>query len=104
MTDRDALLTAIIAEPDEDTPRLAYADWLDENGDPDRAEFIRAQIEAERHPPKSPEHARLTKRANELLQAHYLRWIEGCQGAFASGGDLNVEGCVCFVGRERLSF
>jgi uncharacterized protein (TIGR02996 family) len=30
MTDADALLAAILAHPDEDTPRLAYADWLDE--------------------------------------------------------------------------
>lgn len=37
------LLDAIIAEPDDDTPRLIYADWLDENGRGERAEFIRAQ-------------------------------------------------------------
>lgn len=30
MTDRAALLAAIAAQPHEDTPRLAYADWLDE--------------------------------------------------------------------------
>src|SRR5215216_6655639 len=41
-----ALLAAIIAHPDEDTPRLMYADWLDENGDPARAEFIRLQCAA----------------------------------------------------------
>jgi uncharacterized protein (TIGR02996 family) len=33
VTDRDALLTAIRAQPGEDTPKLAFADWLDENGD-----------------------------------------------------------------------
>jgi uncharacterized protein (TIGR02996 family) len=44
-TDRDALLAAIRANPDEDTPRLMFADWLDENGDPDRAEFVRLQCE-----------------------------------------------------------
>ncbi|MFO0823599.1 MAG: TIGR02996 domain-containing protein [Gemmataceae bacterium] len=38
------LEAAVIANADEDTPRLAYADWLDEHGDPDRAEFIRLQI------------------------------------------------------------
>jgi uncharacterized protein (TIGR02996 family) len=32
-TDDVALLAAICAEPAEDTPRLAYADWLDERGD-----------------------------------------------------------------------
>ncbi len=45
MSDRDALLAAIRAHPDEDTPRLAYADWLEENGDGKRAAFIRAEIE-----------------------------------------------------------
>lgn len=32
MTDGDRLLAAILAAPDEDTPRLMYADWLEENG------------------------------------------------------------------------
>jgi uncharacterized protein (TIGR02996 family) len=48
MTDLDALYAAILAEPGEDTPRLAYADALDERGGPGdaaRAEFIRLQIE-----------------------------------------------------------
>src|SRR5215207_10420738 len=44
MSDEDALLAAIIANPDEDTVRLVYADWLDENGDSERAEFIRLQV------------------------------------------------------------
>src|SRR5213082_997433 len=37
--DRLALLRAIAAAPDDDTPRLVYADWLDERGttDADRA-------------------------------------------------------------------
>ncbi|MBP3953971.1 TIGR02996 domain-containing protein [Gemmata sp. G18] len=39
-----ALLAAIVAEPDEDTPRLVYADWLQENGDGGQAQFIRASI------------------------------------------------------------
>lgn len=30
MSDGDALLRAILAHPEEDTPRLVYADWLDE--------------------------------------------------------------------------
>jgi len=33
MHDGDALLRAILAHPDEDTPRLAYADWLDERAE-----------------------------------------------------------------------
>ena len=50
MTDRDGFLAAIIAQPDDDVPRLVYADWLDEHGDPERAELIRVQCELERLP------------------------------------------------------
>ncbi len=42
MTHDDAFLQAIIERPDDDAPRLIYADWLDERGDP-RGEFIRVQ-------------------------------------------------------------
>ena len=41
MTHDDAFLQAILESPDDDTPRLVYADWLDEHGQSDRAEFIR---------------------------------------------------------------
>src|SRR4029079_16595187 len=45
MTDsRDALYRAICAFPDEDTPRLAYADLIEEEGDGVGAAFIRAQV------------------------------------------------------------
>ncbi|MGL6094372.1 MAG: TIGR02996 domain-containing protein, partial [Fimbriiglobus sp.] len=41
----EPFLAAICAAPDDDLSRLVFADWLDENGDPDRAEFIRVQCE-----------------------------------------------------------
>jgi uncharacterized protein (TIGR02996 family) len=43
-----ALLRAICADPDDDTPRLVAADWLEEHGDADRAAFIRIQVELAR--------------------------------------------------------
>ena len=46
--DARALLAAIVADPADDTARLAYADCIEENGNSARAEFIRLQIEAER--------------------------------------------------------
>ena len=54
MTDGDAILAAILANPDDDTPRLVYADWLDDQGDAGlsmRADFIRASIGVARVPP-----------------------------------------------------
>lgn len=40
-----AFLRAILDRPDDDAPRLVYADWLDDRGDADRAELIRVQCE-----------------------------------------------------------
>jgi len=50
ISDGEALLHAICEQPWENTPRLIYADWLEENGQPERAEFIRLQIELESIP------------------------------------------------------
>jgi uncharacterized protein (TIGR02996 family) len=44
VNDGELLLKAILANPAEDTPRLVYADWLEENGQGERAEFIRWQV------------------------------------------------------------
>lgn len=40
----DHILADIIASPDDDGIRLIAADWYDENGESDRAEFIRVQV------------------------------------------------------------
>ena len=40
-----ALLQAIILNPAENEPRLQYSDWLQEQGQDERAEFIRVQCE-----------------------------------------------------------
>jgi uncharacterized protein (TIGR02996 family) len=45
MTRAAAFLQAILADPDDDAPRLVDADWLDERGDPARGEFIRVQCQ-----------------------------------------------------------
>lgn len=42
---RSQLLRAVLDEPFEDTVRLVYADELEENGERERAEFIRVQCE-----------------------------------------------------------
>jgi uncharacterized protein (TIGR02996 family) len=54
MSDRDALMAAICAEPDEDTPRLVLADYLEENSETARAAFVRAQVELARCRPWEP--------------------------------------------------
>jgi len=44
MDTESALLAAVLANPDDDLPRLVYADWLEENGQAERAEFIRTSV------------------------------------------------------------
>lgn len=45
--DERALLNGVLAAPLDDAPRLVLADWYDENGQEERAEFIRVQCELE---------------------------------------------------------
>ena len=66
MSDETALLAAIRAAPDDDAPRLIYADWLDEHGQPERAEFIRVQCELARR-----ETPALRSGRSRLLAAHH---------------------------------
>ncbi|HJZ91669.1 MAG TPA: TIGR02996 domain-containing protein [Gemmataceae bacterium] len=56
-TDDSAFIRAIAADPDDDAPRLVYADYLEESGDPSRkarAELIRFQVAAARERPDDP--------------------------------------------------
>lgn len=43
-----SLLKSIIDQPDDDLPRLVAADWWQERGETERAEFIRVQIALEK--------------------------------------------------------
>jgi uncharacterized protein (TIGR02996 family) len=54
MTDHDALLRAVCDAPDDDTPRLVFADLLEDRGDHLRAHFVRTQVELARVPEWDP--------------------------------------------------
>jgi uncharacterized protein (TIGR02996 family) len=69
-------LQAIAEQPDDDTPRLVSADWLDEHGDPARAEFIRVQIELAKGVRGSRRRLELEARQRALLAAHGRAWAE----------------------------
>ncbi|MCI0701844.1 MAG: TIGR02996 domain-containing protein, partial [Planctomycetia bacterium] len=55
-------LRAIAGNPGDDTPRLVFADWLDEHKQPARAEFIRLQIELARMDPTDEGYTEKTAR------------------------------------------
>ena len=48
MGDETAFMSAICTAPDEDLPRLVFADWLEERDDP-RGEYLRVDVEILRH-------------------------------------------------------
>jgi uncharacterized protein (TIGR02996 family) len=76
MTDGDTLRGAIIEQPDDDTLRLVYADWLDEHGEPERAAFVRAQVWAAQAEPFSPEARKHTATAKQLLDQSRQAWAK----------------------------
>ena len=53
--------------PADDLPRLIYADWLDDNGDSPRADFIRVQCRLARSRADDPVYPLLQKQEEELL-------------------------------------
>src|SRR5262249_52853427 len=65
-----ALLQAVLDDPDDAAARLVFADWCEEDGQADRAEFIRIQIERARLAPLDARHAELAPREQALLEAH----------------------------------
>ena len=75
MPDEIAFLRTILEQPDDDAPRLVFADWLEEHGETPRAEFIRVQVELFRLPKNSPRRLELSARERELLDRHQRGWI-----------------------------
>jgi uncharacterized protein (TIGR02996 family) len=78
-----AFLQDICAHPDDVSPRLIYADWLDEHGGPDgaaRAEFIRVQCELAVTEEYTPRWRQLSARETALLKKHKAEWVAPFRG------------------------
>jgi uncharacterized protein (TIGR02996 family) len=84
MTHHEAFLQAISETPDDDTPRLVYADWLEENGDGDRAEFIRVQVQLACRAEDDPRRPALKLRERALLTRHEATWAGPFRGRVES--------------------
>jgi uncharacterized protein (TIGR02996 family) len=69
MADYDNLLQAVLDHPSDDAPRLVMADYLDENGEPLRAEFIRTQIAMAQCKTRSKKYKSLCVKERELWDA-----------------------------------
>ncbi len=102
MTEEEAFLQAIRESPEENGLRLMHADWLEEYGDPKRAEFIRVQCELADLAPDTPGVRALRQREQALLLQHEDTWraelppLPGINwGAFQRGFIGCVE-ALCF--------
>lgn len=76
--DREALLRAVCEHPEDDAPRLRYAEALEATGDPDdalRAEFIRVKCELARADLPDERWWQLQER-KDALAAHCDRWAD----------------------------
>ena len=65
----------VLENPEDDTVRLVFADWLDENDQSARAEFIRTQIEIAKHPGRCD------------------AFMYSCHELFSSYADTAASGC-----------
>lgn len=92
MREDAAFVEEIRRHPHDATPRLIYADFLEDQGDP-RGEFIRVQCELDALPPGSPQRGTLFDREQELLDRHADEWLWMLR-------DLGVDGLsrTCFRG------
>lgn len=76
-----ALLAAVCAAPDDDLPRMVLADWLEENGEGERAEWIRVQVERA----KTPDRAECDRCRREWSSRRFssypvpMGWCDSCR-------------------------
>lgn len=108
--DYRAFLVRILDANTDDTPRLVFADWLDEHGRPDQAELIRVQCELRRY--ENPDRIatagvdadlppllvavqmtaqvcyldRLTSRRDALIESNGREWVKSLWERWATPG------------------
>lgn len=79
MTTEDAFLHAIEREPEDESHRLVYADWLDEQGQQIRAELLRVQCALAHLPDQDEDVAGLRARERGLLRELQQELPEACR-------------------------
>jgi uncharacterized protein (TIGR02996 family) len=75
MVNDEAFVQAIAAEPDSDSARLVYADWLEEHGKPHAADYLRAELELARLPLDSAQAPRLRNRLWQAWATVDPKWL-----------------------------
>jgi uncharacterized protein (TIGR02996 family) len=104
LTQQEAFLQAIVEDPRDDVTRLVYADWLEENGQPERAQFIRAQVALATAAPDDPRRKALEREERKLLRGRKATWkaeLPKLKGVNWGEFDRGFVGSVTFVSAYR---
>lgn len=105
----DAFLRTILEHPEDDGPRLVYADWLEEHGEP-HAELIRLQCHLARLSADDPQRESLQERVEELILEYDSRWLQpvrdlGLSARFRRGFlEVKVSGVRTFLETSNRLF
>ncbi len=114
MTEQEGFIQAIIDAPDEDPPRLRFAEWLAAGGRSAHAELIRVQCRLAEIDDNEPnaERARLWQREKELLgsaefdsvrdllESGSFRFVRGFIPEFPDGAEGYVHPDYSEIDRE----
>src|SRR5262245_38642643 len=99
----DNFIQIILDAPEDDAPRLVYADWLEEQSDP-RGELLRITTELEALEAASPPDmrgrlsrvrriAQLSRRWRELVRPEHLPWLAVLHRSPIQCGGVPDGGC-----------
>lgn len=84
LTDERPFLDAVFDRYDDDRPRLVYADFLDDSGEPERAELVRVQLALAHLSDDDPRRPALSDRQAELLVQNRAAWTAHLAGLGAT--------------------
>lgn len=84
LTDERPFLDAVFDRYADDRPRLVYADFLADAGEPERAELVRVQLALARLPEDDPRRPTLADRQAELLARNRATWTAHLAGLVVS--------------------
>jgi len=107
MSLRDKFLSTIVENPDDDTARLVYADWLEEQGtaaDLARARLIRLQIELQELHDDATRRDMIVGECDQLIERYWSEWTQGFQADRFTASDYKAafsRGFLSFVCLEE---
>jgi uncharacterized protein (TIGR02996 family) len=84
----ESFLGTLQTDPRDDVTRSVYADWLEDRGDNDRAEFLRLQLAAKALLSEQPARSKAQERLSELRYRLDAGWLSAVD-SLARLGELS---------------